>query len=174
MTRKEPATELDARYSGEDATAIPWAQARERLAEAEVCWLSTVRPDGRPHVTPLITVWMDDALYFTTGPEERKAHNLASNPHCVLTTGCNALNEGLDLVVEGAAVRMTDDTLLQTVADRFQSKYGIDWHFDVRDGAFHHGRGEALVYQVAPSTVFGFGKGEFSQTRYRLSASMWP
>jgi hypothetical protein len=33
---------------------------------AEVHWLSTVRPDGRPHVAPLIAVWVDDALVFCT------------------------------------------------------------------------------------------------------------
>jgi hypothetical protein len=41
----------------------------------------------------------------------------------------------------------------------------------MRDGAFHHqqGEGRALVFEVAPVTAFGFGKGnEFSQTRWRF------
>jgi hypothetical protein len=39
----------------------------------------------------------------------------------------------------------------------------------VRDGAFHHSHGRALVFAVAPITAFGFGKGErFSQTRWRF------
>jgi hypothetical protein len=37
----------------------------------------TVRPDGRPQVTPVVAVWLDGAVHFTTGPTERKAHNLA-------------------------------------------------------------------------------------------------
>lgn len=28
---------------------------------------------------------------------------------------------------------------------------------------------EALVFEVAPSTVFGFRKGDYSQTRWRFS-----
>jgi hypothetical protein len=40
-------TRLDTRYSAEDATAVPWAEARKVLTEAEVSWLTTVRPDGR-------------------------------------------------------------------------------------------------------------------------------
>jgi general stress protein 26 len=168
MAGKEPVAELDARYSSDGATPTAWAQARRRLEEAEVYWLSTVRPDGRPHVTPLLSVWQDGALYFCTGPSERKARNLTQNPHCILTTGCNALAEGLDLVVEGAAVRVSDDATLQGLAAAYESKYGGDWHFDVRDGAFHGEGGEALVYQVTPSTVFGFGKGEYSQTRWRF------
>ena len=170
MTGSEPVTELDARYSSDGAVATTWDEARGRLESAPVSWLSTVRPDGQPHVTPLISVWVDDALYFTTGPDERKAENLARNPHCVLTTGCNALDEGLDIVVEGDAVRVEDDAKLQRIADAYESKYGSDWHFDVRDGAFHHEAGSAVVFEVAPVTAFGFRKGEpFSQTRWRFS-----
>jgi hypothetical protein len=83
-----PATELDPRY-GEITEAFPWPEALELLVRAELCWLSTVRPDGRPHVTPLPAVWHGGAPHFCTGPEERKARNLADNPHCVLTTGQN-------------------------------------------------------------------------------------
>jgi nitroimidazol reductase NimA-like FMN-containing flavoprotein (pyridoxamine 5'-phosphate oxidase superfamily) len=113
MTDQEPIAELDPRFSDPDATATPWAEARSQLEDAEIFWLSTVRPDGRPHVTPLIAVWLQDSLWFVTGPTERKAMNLAENPRCVLTTGCNNLSEGLDVVVEGEAVRVVDDAMLQ-------------------------------------------------------------
>jgi nitroimidazol reductase NimA-like FMN-containing flavoprotein (pyridoxamine 5'-phosphate oxidase superfamily) len=82
-----PSTQVDQRYSTPDAAATPWGEARARLEGAEVYWLTTVRPGGRPHVTPLIAVWVDEALWFCTGPEERKARNLAANTGCVLTTG---------------------------------------------------------------------------------------
>src|SRR5262249_28957420 len=143
------------------------AEAREGLERAQVYWLSTVRPDGRPHVTPLLAVWLDGALYFCTGADERKAKNLARNPHCVITTGCNALDEGLDLVVEGDAVRVRDDATLRRLADAYAAKYG--WRYSVRDGALHGEVGNvAIVYEVPPITAFGFGKGTFSQTRWRF------
>ena len=167
---QEPVGELDPRFSSEEATPTPWGEARKRLEDAEVSWLSTVRPDGRPHVTPLMTVWLDGTLYFCTGPAERKADNLARNPHCILTTGCNTFAEGLDLVVEGDAKRVRDDARLQRVADVYEAKYGREWHYEVRAGAFHHEPGEAWVFEVAPTTVFGFGKGATaSQTRWRFS-----
>jgi len=168
MKVQDPTPELEPQYSSEDARATPWAEARSGLEQAQVYWLATVRPDGRPHVTPLIAVWLDGALYFSTGERERKAQNLAHNPHCVVTTGCNALNSGLDLVVEGEAVRTRDEALLQRLADCFAVKY--DWLFSVRDGAFHGDSGNvALVYAVHPTTAFGFGKGAvFSQTRWRF------
>ncbi len=169
MAIPEPETELDQRFSNPGATATRWAAGRERIEAAELFWISTVRPDGRPHVTPLIAVWLDGAACFCTGAEERKARNLAENPRCVLTTGCNLLGEGLDVVIEGEAVRVDEDAELARIADAYERKYGSDWHFDVGDGAFHHGDGgEALVFEVAPTTVFGFGKGEYSQTRWRF------
>ena len=168
MAVKEPVAELDTRFSSADAAPTEWVAARRQLAEAEVYWLSTVRPDGRPHVTPVLAIWLDDALHFCTGPTERKAKNLMNNRHCAITTGCNALDEGLDVVVEGNAVAVNDDGTLRRLADVYVSKYGNDWRFEVRDGAFYGDGGEALVYQVAPSTVFAFGKGRYSQTRWRF------
>jgi len=169
MAEKEPVAELEPQFSSDEASPTPWAEARERLATAEVYWLSTVRPVGRPHVTPIASVWLDDALYFTTGQTERKAKNLAQNTHCVVTTGCNVL-EGLDVVVEGDAVRVTDEARLQRLADGYAAKYDQLFRFTVRDGAFYleGSEIEVLVYELAATTAFGFGKGTFSQTRWRF------
>ena len=139
---------------------------RHLLDTAELFWISTVRRDGRPHVTPLPAVWSEDHLHFCTGPAEQKAVNLAGNPHVVLTTGCNQWKQGLDVVVEGDAIRVTDDTRLGVLADLWRSKYQRDWDFAVKDAMFHHGGGAALVFEVAPTKVLAFAKGQFAQTRY--------
>jgi general stress protein 26 len=171
MAEPEPVTELSA-FSSDDARPTAWRQGRTELQDAEVYWLSTVRPDGRPHVTPLLGIWLNGALYFCTGPGERKAKNLAHNPHCILTTGCNRL-DGLDLVVEGEAAKVNVPAELRSVADTFESKYGT--HFTAPEGTwFGLGdsirRGEALVFRVAPLTAFGFAKGTpYSQTRWGFS-----
>lgn len=168
MAQTEPVVELDARYGEEGVSATEWANARERLNNAELFWVTTVRRDGRPHITPLIAVWVDDALYFCTGPDEQKAKNIAGNPHCILMTGSNALHEGVDLVVEGDAVNVSDDAKLRRLAEAWETKYGPEWHFDVRDGAFRHDQGEAWVFEVAPTTAYGFGKSPYSHTRWRF------
>jgi hypothetical protein len=107
-----------------------------------------VRPEARPHVTPLVAVWLDDTLFFVTGEDERKANNL---------------------------------TVLGRVADVYASKY--DWHYEVHDGTFRETHGpdpsarnvsaaRVVVFEVAPTTVFGYGRGEtFSATRWRFSDS---
>lgn len=166
MQEREPITELQPQFSSAGAKQTPWSEARDQLEKADVYWISTVRPNGRPHVTPFFAVWLEGALYFCTGPGERKAKNLVLNPYCVITTGCNEI-EGLDVVVEGEAVNVTDPVKLQRVADLFDSKYGM--RYTVHDGAFYGDGGIALVYKLAPVKAFGFGKGEnFSQTRWRF------
>jgi len=47
---RQPVTTL-AGFSSEDAVATTWASGRSVLEDAEVYWVSSVRPDGRPHVT---------------------------------------------------------------------------------------------------------------------------
>jgi nitroimidazol reductase NimA-like FMN-containing flavoprotein (pyridoxamine 5'-phosphate oxidase superfamily) len=165
-----PVTELDARYCGPDASPTSWEEAQRHLAEAEISWLTTLRAGGRPHVTPLLTLFVDGVAYFTTGPDEQKARNLRASAHCALTTGCNRLRDGLDLVVEGDATRVTDETRLRQLAEAFEAKYGSEWHFDVRDGSFHHDGGEAHVFAVVPTTAYGFRKGDYAHTRWRFPA----
>ena len=171
MAAERPVAELHAGFSSPGATATDWAEGRRHIDEAEVFWLSTVRPDGRPHVTPLLAVWHDDAMYFCTGPDERKAKNLRHNPQCILTTGQNGFN-GLDIVVEGHAVEVSDGAEIEQVANTYESKYG--WRFTTPEGTWFGlsdsiRTGQALVYRLTPATILGFAKGEqFSQTRWRF------
>jgi hypothetical protein len=170
MTVNEPVVELDAPYSSADATPVPWSVASSELDKAEVYWLATVRPDGRPHVTPIAGVWMHGCVHFATGPEERKADNLAHNSRVVVTTGCNAFRAGLDVIVEGVAVSVRDDAVLARLADAFATKYDGHFGFAVRDGRFVHEQGGAAdAYRVAPTKAFAYGRGStFTATRFRF------
>jgi PPOX class probable F420-dependent enzyme len=168
MRLPAPTPQLHPGFSEPDVTPTRWEDVVRVLESAELFWISTVRTDGRPHVTPLTAVWHDDALHFCTGPEEQKAVNLRANAQCALTTGDNRWKAGLDVVVEGRAEHVTDDPLLRTLAARWSAKYDGEWQYDVRDGAFHHEAGVALVYAVRARKVLSFAKGEFAQTRFRL------
>jgi general stress protein 26 len=165
----DPVTKLDKRFSDPDAVATGWAETRDVLAVAELFWITTVRRDGCPHVTPLVAVWLEEALYFCTGPSEQKALNLAHNPHVILTTGCNQWDRGIDVVLEGDAVRVMDDELLARLAEAWAEKWDGRWQYTVSSRGFQHADGgRALVFAVAPTKVFAFGKGTYSQTRHRF------
>ena len=170
MESQEPVTELDPPFSGPDATPTPWSEVREILESAETFWVTTVRSDGRPHVTPLVAVWLDDRIYFCTGPDEQKAVNLRGNRNVILTTGCNTWDRGTDVVVEGTAARVTDNATLERLAAAWATKWDGSWQFDVIDGAFHHdgGNGEAIVFEVTPAKVLSFAKGSGAATRHRF------
>jgi len=165
----EPVTTIDPRFSDPDAVATQWDETRRVLETAELFWISTVRADGRPHVTPLVAVWLDGALHFSTGTAEQKAINLHGNPHVILTTGCNSWEEGLDVMVEGDAVQITDNNVLARLARAWATKWDGQWQFEARDGGFYHkDGGVALVFAVKPTKILAFAKGKFSHTRHQF------
>ncbi len=111
-------------------TAMPWAEARRRLADAQTYWLATKAPDGRPHVRPVLGVWLGGLLHTTSSPTARKARNLVLNDRCSFSVSADAV----DVVLEGTAEKVVDSAHLQRVADAYVSKYG--WPPTVKDGAF--------------------------------------
>lgn len=162
-------TTLDPTFSAPDAVATPWEETLRILRDAELSWISTVRRDGRPHVTPLVTVWLDDALYFTSGPAEQKVRNLDHNPAVVVTTGTNAWDAGTDVALEGRARRVLDHELMERLAMLWGMRWDGGWSFAVADGAFRHDHGGvSYVYELVPSKVLSFAKSPFAQTRHRF------
>jgi hypothetical protein len=156
-------------YVAGASASTPWEQAQTRLVEGGTYWLATVRPDGRPHVVPVLAVWADGALHFAAGDASRKAADLARDPRCVVTLGA----PGLDLVVEGRAARVRDAQRLARVAQAYRTKY--DWPVTIHDGAFHADGAPTAgpppygVYEVIPATVFGFGTDDsLASTRWRF------
>lgn len=168
---------IDPRYGHPSATPPSWPDLQRFIADAQLYWIITVRADGRPHAVPLVGVWHEGAFAFCTGAEEQKQRNLERNPQVAVTTGstgAGAWDSGEEVVLEGTAVRVTDPTTLQALADAWFAKYGEDWHFVVRGEELgelsRSGAGTpggALVYRVAPRKVIAFG-GAHGQTTYRL------
>ena len=167
--RSDPIAEIDRRFSDPEADATPWPDAMDVLEHAELYWLTTVRIDGRPHVTPLIGVAKDGAVHFCTGLREQKARNLEHRKQVALTTGNNTWARGLDVVVEGTAVRIAERATLQRLADAYEAKYGSEWHFDVGDGVFGSGEDAAAVFRIEPAKVLAFAKEPHAQTSYRFT-----
>ena len=160
---------IDTRFSDPSAEPTPWARTAAVLEHAELYWLTTVRADGRPHVTPLIGLAVDGTVFFCTGLREQKARNLEHSAQVAITTGTNTWAQGLDVVVEGTAVRITANEELQRLADAYEAKYGDAWHFDVADGGFGDGELAAAVFRIEPAKVLAFAKDPHAQTTYRFS-----
>ena len=113
---------------------IPWSRALELLEAApptqapRTTWLSTVHPDGRPHVASVGALWVNGNFYFVSGPGTQKSRNLAANPSCALSLAL----PGLDLVIEGRAAKVTDQPTLERLAERYAAQ---GWPARASDGA---------------------------------------
>jgi hypothetical protein len=148
-----------------------WRDAVERIAAADVYWLATTRPDGRPHLVPVLGVVVDGVLHFAAGPSTVKARNILRDPRCVVS----ARHDERDLVVDGVAARVVDDALLRQVAEECLAKYA--WPVTVADGAFI-GEGAPTagpppyeVYRLVPALVFGLPTDEtFAPARWVFRA----
>ncbi len=121
-----------------------------------------------------MAAWVDGGVCFTTGDEEQKYLNLRANPQVVITTGCGHWDHGIDVVVEGEAVHVTDEVTLGRLAAAFTGKWDGRWKFSVCDGAFGdlddaESAGRAQVFLVKPSKVFAHAKGDpFGATTHRF------
>ncbi len=134
---------------------LPWSWATERLANARNYWMATTRPDGNPHAMPVWGVWLDDAFYFSTGTQSRKARNLVANPRCAI--GCELGDD--QLVLEGVAELVT----VRILRDSFAKAYGKKYEWDT-DGF------DEPIYAVRPTAVFGFTT---AADQFVASATRW-
>jgi nitroimidazol reductase NimA-like FMN-containing flavoprotein (pyridoxamine 5'-phosphate oxidase superfamily) len=154
---------------------IPWSRALEALESPErpndTSFLSTTRPDGRPHSAGVGAVWDDGKVYFVSGAVTRKSRNVAQNPNVAISMSL----EGIDLVIEGRAERVTDEATLHRLAKRYAEG---GWPATVQDGAFTHeysapsaGPPPWNLYAVKPTTVFGVMSAKpGGATRWRFDA----
>jgi nitroimidazol reductase NimA-like FMN-containing flavoprotein (pyridoxamine 5'-phosphate oxidase superfamily) len=128
---QERTPEREESLRDDEQKTTPWTVARERIAnreEGQANWLATVRPDGRPHLMPLIAVWIDGAFHFLAGEGTRKARNLAADSHCVIGMSSFEL-PSIDIVVEGHAEPLDDADDVRRAAETFKKN---GWPLEVR------------------------------------------
>ena len=164
MSNPQPAAdrpEFPATY-GVDRTAVSgilsWDTVREQLTTARNYWLATTRPDGRPHVTPVWGLWLDDAFVFSTDPASVKGKNMAAQPAVAvhLESGDNVV------ILEGSAETLKDLSVLEQFAAAYKVKYDID--VDITNADYG-------VYAVRPATAQAWLESDFpaSATRWKFA-----
>jgi Pyridoxamine 5'-phosphate oxidase len=157
---EERAPEQEDSLVGAESETTPWHIARERLANPEdqrTNWLATVRPDGRPHLMPVIAFWIDGAFHFVAGDGTRKARNLAADSRCVIGTSSTTL-PSLDVIVEGRAEPLTDEDAVRRIAEAFRSS---GWPLEARGDRVYGpnaptaGPPPYRIFRMVPSKAFG-------------------
>ena len=109
---------------------MDWTSIEARLAQGvsqapgtggpdrHTCWLTTINPDGSPHVTGIGALWAEGAFWFETGARTRKGRNLARDPRCVLSLA----TLDFDLVVEGTGDHVDDPPTVAAMAERWAAE----------------------------------------------------
>jgi hypothetical protein len=166
---------------GYGAPPIEWQRVRDVLGgitqipdtggpNRHTPWLTTINPDGSPHVTPIGIVVVDGVWYFNSGAATRKSRNIARDPRCVVSIATHPF----DLVLEGTATCVVDAAELAAVATEFAAQ---GWPAQVDGDALtaefsapSAGPPPWQVYRLTPATVFAFGTAEpYGATKFDLT-----
>src|SRR5947209_7980056 len=96
----------------------------ERLRSDEMIWLTSVRPDGRPHSIPVWFLWESATLLIFSKPNTQKIRNLRQNPSVTLTL--DDTKKGV-VILEGTA-----ELLGQGDGSEALQAYGEKYHEGLR------------------------------------------
>lgn len=162
-----PATAARAGYDPGPAETA--RRVRPMLEHERVVWLSTVHPDGRPHIVPTWFWWDGAALVFWSKPEAVKVRNIRSEPRLMVALGdadadfsvglIEARGELVSMAVPGgffakyagelaaAGLDAAGFRALYTQAVRVVPTRFLAWH----------GRGPVRGAAAVPGHVGGFG-----------------
>ncbi len=103
-----------------------WRTIEARLGREMSVWIVTVRTDGRPHMTPVWYIWLDDQIYFATGTDTQKFANLRHNQKVAL-----ALPDADSVIIlEGEAHAADDRKMIDKLGEYFYHKYEWDFRYD--------------------------------------------
>lgn len=105
----------------------------EEVRRARIGWLTTLRPDGSPHVTPVWFILDDNAIWVATARRNVKVRNVVGDPRVSFAVDGSAADGGL--VAEGVVAVVEIAAAAAAVPRAFAAKYdGWDVTAQVPDG----------------------------------------
>jgi PPOX class probable F420-dependent enzyme len=133
---------------------ISWGWVDRQLRATRSLWVSTTRPDGRPHAAPVWFTWDGRTLTFATDERAQKARNLKHLRWVVIHTG-----DGDDVIIlEGQAEVVTASDELREIDAARAEKY-VDPKSGARDTILAEG---TIVYRVHPQRIMAWVYGDMS------------
>lgn len=149
---EEDLDEAEAEWAeDEETTGDTLVDLLQHASECYHIWLATVRPDGRPHLTPVWQVWHNGRIYISTRAETVKAANLQTNPHIALATNEDDPDDGL--LLEGIATFRAE--LRDEIAPLFARKY--EWLLNTRPD-------HDVLIEITPTKLIAWG--QFGEGRW--------
>ena len=104
-----------------DLSTEKGAHIDERLRTDLILWLSTVRPDGRPHLVPVWFLWEGSTILLFSIPENQKVRNLRQNNRVV--AALDDTYEGDDVVTLEGTAELLNDPAVTPLMPAYIAKY---------------------------------------------------
>lgn len=152
--RSRPTTGTSYGIPESEAGMLSWEFVSEAMAGDRCYWLTTVRPDGRPHVRPTWGVWVEETFYCGGGERTRWVRNLATNPDVVV----HREDAEEVVVIEGTATRIDAGTTDQSRIEHIDAAYAEK--YDTRHGT--------PFFAVRPGVVFAWSEFPTDATRWEF------
>ena len=126
----------------------------KRLREEPTVWLSSTRPDGRPHVVPVWFNWDGHVFDLFSKPQAQKVRNLRAHPDVMLAIGQPTEDWEVELVEGRAAV--LDTPTADVVPPAMFDKYSALMARAALDRATFVAT-YSLPVRITPSRFLGYG-----------------
>lgn len=123
-----------------------WRTLEARLGREMTIWIVTVRRDGRPHMTPVWYVWLNDRVYIATGTDTQKFTNLRANQAVAL-----ALPDTESVVILEGEAHAADRKTTDKLGEYFFNKYEWDFRYD-EDADWR-------LVEITPHRIMAWGDG---------------
>jgi PPOX class probable F420-dependent enzyme len=147
-------------------TDLAAARVDRFLCEEPVVWLSTVRPDGAPHLVPTWFAWDGETIEIRSKAGAQKVRNLRADGRAMLAIG--DAEADFDVSLLEADARLEDDAPLSATflakyseriaslgltADQFAQTYGMTIRLTPTKALGWHGRSQPASVAAAARRV---------------------
>ena len=131
---------------------LTWEFVGEAMSADRFYWVTTIRPDGKPHVRPTWGVWVEETFYCGGGEQTHWVRNLSTNRGIVV----HREDAEEVVIVEGTAERIDDETADAALIDRIDTAY--EEKYDIRHGT--------PFFAVRPTVVLAWSDYPTDATRW--------
>ena len=142
---------------------LSWTAVDAVLRTAPYVWISTIDPDGAPHLIQTWSVWIDQRLYFEGSERTRWARTLARDPR--MSFGVQSGHDAAYGNGTGEVVRRPPLALARKIAAQYGAKYGPEFKYRPKPEQY----AKAHVFRLIPEKLIAFDVKTFNTSATRFT-----
>ena len=126
----------------------------DRLRTEPTVWLSSIRPDGRPHVVPVWFTWDGAVFDLFSKPNAQKVRNLRAHPDVMLAVGRPDAEWDVELI-EGRAAILEEPTATHVSEHLFEKYAALMARAELDRATFVDTYSQPV--EITPTRFVGYG-----------------